>query len=252
MAAEPVPGHGDDDLTVDQLAARVGLTVRTVRAYAARGLLPAPRLVGRTGYYGREHVARLVLVREMLGEGYSLAMIERTLSHAPAGASSTTLALHRALLSPWLPPAPEETTAEALAERAGRPVEPALVQELVALGLVEVDGDRLRVLDPALLTAGLQVVELGVPPQALIAAQTRVIELVREIAETYVGMYRETGWRAFVDAGAPPERLEEVRRTVERLQPAAAQALLASFRTEMAAAVERGMQVELGALPDPG
>jgi DNA-binding transcriptional MerR regulator len=52
--------------------------------------LPPPRLVGRTGYYGREHVVRLVLVREMLAEGYSLAMIERTLSHAPPTASSAT------------------------------------------------------------------------------------------------------------------------------------------------------------------
>ena len=245
MSAEPQSGRTDDDLTVDQLASRVGLTVRNVRAYAARGLLPPPRLVGRTGYYGREHVARLVLVREMLAEGYSLAMIERTLSTAPVTASSTTLALHRALLAPWLPPEPEETTPEELAARAGQSVDPGLTDELVALGLVERDGDRLRVLDPALLTAGLQVVQLGVPARALIAAQARVIELVREIAETYVAMYRETGWRAFVEAGAPPERLEEVRSTVERLQPAAAQALLASFRTEMAAAVERGVQVEV-------
>ena len=30
----------DDELTVDQLAARVGMTVRNVRAYAGRGLIP--------------------------------------------------------------------------------------------------------------------------------------------------------------------------------------------------------------------
>lgn len=251
-AAESLPPRDEDDeLTVDQLAARTGLTVRTVRGYAARGLLPPPRLVGRTGYYGREHVARLVLVREMLAEGYSLAMIERTLSHAPPTASSATLALHRALLTPWLPPDPEEITAAELAVRAGRPQEPALVDALVGLGLVErLEGDRLRVLDPALLTAGLQVVELGVPPQALIRAQARVIELVREIAETYVTMFRETGWRAVVEAGSAPEQLEEVRSTVARLQPAAAQALLASFRTAMATAVEQGVQAELEALGD--
>ena len=74
---------GDAELTVDELAARAGVTVRNLRAYAARGLLPPPRMVGRTGYYGREHVARLLLVREMLAEGYSLAMIERTLASAP-------------------------------------------------------------------------------------------------------------------------------------------------------------------------
>lgn len=225
------------------------MTVRNVRAYAARGLLPPPRLVGRTGWYGPEHVARLVLVREMLAEGYSLAMIERTLAHAPLTASTSTLALHRALLAPWLPPEPEETTEQALSARAGAPVDPALTDELVELGLVERTGEgRLRVLDPALLTAGLQVVDLGVPPRALIAAQTRVIELVREIGETYVAMFMETGWRSFVEGGTTPERLEELTRTVARLQPAAAQALLASFRTEMAAAVEQRVQAELQTL----
>ena len=66
---------GEAELTVDELAARAGVTVRNLRAYAARGLLPPPRMAGRTGYYGREHLARLLLVREMLAEGYSLAMI---------------------------------------------------------------------------------------------------------------------------------------------------------------------------------
>jgi DNA-binding transcriptional MerR regulator len=229
------------------------MTVRNVRAYAARGLLPPPRLVGRTGWYGPEHVARLVLVREMLAEGYTLAMIERTLSGAPATASTATLALHRALLAPWLPPEPEELTDAELAERAGQPVDPSLVDELVELGLVERLGEhRLRVLDPSLLTAGLQVVELGVPPRALIAAQTRVIELVREIADTYVQMFLETRWRSFLDDGAPPESVEEMARTVARLQPAAAQALLASFRTEMAAAVEKSTQAHLRELPGSG
>lgn len=246
MAAEPVSGQSED-LTVDQLAARVGLTVRNVRAYAARGLLPPPRLVGRTGYYGREHVARLLLVREMLAEGYSLAMIERTLSHAPHTASSATLALHRALLTPWLPPEPEEVTAAELAERAGQAEDPDLVYELVAFGLVEVlDDGRLRVLDPTLLAAGLQVMQLGVPPRVLLAAQAEVVDHVREIARTYVTMFVDTAADQLVDA----QRLDEVQGAAARLQAAAAQALLASYRTEMAAAVEQAVQERLAGLDE--
>ncbi|MGY1713301.1 MerR family transcriptional regulator [Geodermatophilus nigrescens] len=250
-AQEQTPGadDGDREFTVDELAARVGITVRNVRAYAARGLLPPPRLVGRTGYYGPEHVARLLLVREMLAEGYSLAVIERTLATAPAIGGSASLALHRALLAPWLPPEPEDTTAGELTARAGVPIDPATVEELVRLGLVErLDGDRLRVTDPSLLTAGLQVMQLGVPPSALITAQARVIELVREIAATYVGMFLETGWRSLVESASPPEQLDRVGDVMSRLQPAAAQALLASFRTEMAAAVSAAVEAELRAL----
>jgi DNA-binding transcriptional MerR regulator len=251
-AGEPAPDEdGDRELTVDELAARVGVTVRNLRAYSARGLLPPPRLVGRTGYYGREHVARLMLVREMLAEGYSLAMIERTLASAPPSASSATLALHRALLAPWLPPEPEIMTGAELAARAAVPEDSALVDRLVHLGLVERLGEsRLRVLDPALLTAGLQVMGLGVPQDDLIDAQTRVNELVREIAQTYVRMFVESGWRALVDEGAPPEQLERARDMVARLQPAAAQALLAAFRTEMATAVEEAVETVLGRLAE--
>jgi DNA-binding transcriptional MerR regulator len=253
-AGPPGPAADDVDLelTVDELAARVGVTVRNLRAYSARGLLPPPRMVGRTGYYGREHVARLLLVREMLAEGYSLAMIERTLASAPATASSATLALHRALLAPWLPADPELISGAELAARAGVPESSELVDRLVALGLVErVEDGELRVLDPALLTAGLQVVQLGVPPDRLIEAQSRVNELVREIARTYVQMFVETGWREFVEAGAPPERMESIRATVARLQPVAAQALLAAFRTEMAGAVQEAVESEISRL-DPG
>jgi len=249
-AATDTPGEdADRELTVDELAARVGVTVRNLRAYSARGLLPPPHLVGRTGYYGREHVARLLLVREMLAEGYSLAMIERTLASAPSTASSATLALHRALLAPWLPPEPETLTGAELAARAGVPEDPALVDRLVGLGLVERIGEgTLRVLDPALLTAGLQVVALGVPPDDLIDAQTQVNAHVREIAQTYVRMFIDSGVQAFVDAGAPPEQLQRIQDTVARLQPAAAQALLAAFRTEMAAAVEESIDSVLSRL----
>jgi DNA-binding transcriptional MerR regulator len=250
-ATDPPGEDADRELTVDELAARVGVTVRNLRAYSARGLLPPPHLVGRTGYYGREHVARLLLVREMLAEGYSLAMIERTLASAPPTASSATLALHRALLAPWLPPEPETLTGAELAARAGVPEDRALVDRLVSLGLVERVGEtELRVLDPALLTAGLQVVALGVSPDDLIDAQTRVNEHVREIAQTYVRMFLDSGWKAFVDAGAPPEQLQRVQDTVARLQPAAAQALLAAFRTEMAAAVEESIESVLSRLAE--
>ena len=49
----------DNDLTIDELARKIGMTVRNVRAHQSRGLLPPPTLRGRTGYYGKEHVARL-------------------------------------------------------------------------------------------------------------------------------------------------------------------------------------------------
>lgn len=238
------------DLTVDQLAARVGMTVRNVRAYAARGLLPPPRLVGRTGYYGQEHVARLTLVRDLLAQGYTLAAVQKAIA-GEAGGDAGSLALHRALMAPWQPEQPQETDLATLAQRAGTDDVEAtrsVARTLAAMGVVELlADDRLRVLDPPLLEAGLRGVRLGLPADALVEAQRQVVELVEQAAALYVGMFRDTVWRDFVAQGAPEQGWPAIASVVEGLQPVAAQALLASFRTAMASAVAAEIEA---ALPD--
>ena len=122
-------------------------------------------------------------------------------------------------------------------------------RELVELGLVErVDDGRLRVLDPALLTAGLQVWRWACRPAALVAAQMRVIEHVREIADLRVDVPRDPLAGLLVDAGAPPEQMERVRETVARLQPAAAQALLAASAPRWPAPCEDAVEAALSRL----
>ncbi len=243
----PAPG-----LTVDQLAARTGLTVRNLRAYAARGLLPPPRLVGRTGYYGDEHVERLALVREMLAEGYTLGKIETTLAGRAGSGSPGALTLHRTLMGPWLPDSPEETDVATLGARAGAGASADVVDELVQMGVVErLEDDRLRVLDPTLLTAGLQVVRLGIPPKDVVAAQQQVVDLVERAAEVYVEMFRDSLWRDFADRGAPRGEWDRMQTLMESLQPVAAQALLASFRTAMASAIAASLSDEIAALDLP-
>src|SRR6185312_10679353 len=75
MSAVPAPDG--DTLTIDELAARTGMTVRTVRFYATEGLLPAPERRGRVAYYDARHRMRLELVRTLQEHGYTLAAIER-------------------------------------------------------------------------------------------------------------------------------------------------------------------------------
>ena len=236
-----------DGLTVDQLAQRVGMTVRNVRAYAARGLLPPPRLVGRTGYYGPAHVARLTLVRDLLAQGYTLAAVQKAVADEPGSDTGGALALHRSLIAPWQPDAPQETDLETLATRAGTgDVEAAeqVAQTLAGMGVLELlDDGQVRVLDPPLLDAGIRGVRLGLPAEALVAAQQQVVELVERAAEIYVAMFRDTVLRDFVEAGMPADGWPKIQGVVEGLQPVAAQALLASFRSAMASAVAQEVDV---------
>ena len=89
--------NGTEELTIDGLAHRVGMTVRNVRAYQSRGLIPPPRLKGRTGYYGPQHVARLELIRDLQAEGFNLASIKRVLERVPGDSVGDVLDFARAV-----------------------------------------------------------------------------------------------------------------------------------------------------------
>src|SRR5687767_15689444 len=85
-----------EELTIDELARRTGMTVRNVRAHQSRGLLPPPAVRGRTGYYGPEHLARIELIRELQAEGFNLEAIRRLLE-STNGSSSEVLRFTRAV-----------------------------------------------------------------------------------------------------------------------------------------------------------
>lgn len=87
-------------LTLDELTERVGMSVRNVRFYTSRGLVPSPVRKGRSGYYGPDHVARLELVRALQGYGYTLAAIEQYVARIPDDAGPGEIALHQSLLAP--------------------------------------------------------------------------------------------------------------------------------------------------------
>ena len=78
MIASPVVA--DEGLSIDELAQRTNVPVRTIREYQTIGLLPQPRRRGRVGVYGEHHVARLALIDRLQQRGYSLAGIRDLLS----------------------------------------------------------------------------------------------------------------------------------------------------------------------------
>src|SRR5438105_13879788 len=106
------------DLTIEQLAAEVGMSVRNIRNHHSRGLLPPPEVRARVGYYNSEHVARLRLIQDLQADGFNLAAIERLLSGSDRLAERL-LGLRRAVTAPFEPEAPEVITAEELQARFG-------------------------------------------------------------------------------------------------------------------------------------
>ena len=87
-------------LTLDELTERVGMSVRNIRFYTTKHLVPPPLRRGRSGYYSADHVARLELVRELQAHGFTLSAIKGYVDRIPDDATPSDVALHLALLTP--------------------------------------------------------------------------------------------------------------------------------------------------------
>jgi len=88
------------ELTIEELATAAGLTVRNVRAYQQRGLLPAVGRDGRRATYGQVHLARLRLVRALHDHGLRLRTIADLLERGTADAELARLS-RQSLTSGW-------------------------------------------------------------------------------------------------------------------------------------------------------
>jgi DNA-binding transcriptional MerR regulator len=75
----PATSNDDLDLTVEELAQRVGTSPRTIRYYIAQGLLPGPGARGKSASYGAEHLVRLRLIRLLSARHLPLAEIQALL-----------------------------------------------------------------------------------------------------------------------------------------------------------------------------
>src|SRR4051794_41694418 len=106
-------------MTLDELTRRVGMSVRNIRFYTTKGLVPPPIRRGRSGYYSLDHVARLELVSELQAHGFTLSAIEKYVARIPHDASPETIALHRTLLAPWMAELPETLTRRDPTRRGG-------------------------------------------------------------------------------------------------------------------------------------
>lgn len=222
----------DEELTIDELAARAGVTVRTVRFYSSRGLLPAPRLRGRLGLYGAEHLARLDLIRELQTLGFTLSAIERHLQRIPEGSSPDELALQRALIAPWTDEHAEELDRHELDRRAGRHLDDELVEHLVELGILQRidDPDKLRLPSPAMLGVGLQILDLGLPLEMLVQAKGIVEQHTAQIATELRELFAANVLRPYVEHGRPEDERERVRAATDQLRPLTIQVLVNGFQ----------------------
>ncbi|MBD0841269.1 MerR family transcriptional regulator [Streptomyces sp. TRM68416] len=215
---------GQLTLTIDELAARAGVTVRTVRFYGTKGLLPPP-VIGprRVGHYGREHLGRLALIEELQQQGMTLAAIERYVQQLPPDLSAQDLAIHRAVVASWAPDTVETVPRAELERRAGRELGDEDVERLAAMGVIEPDGTAFRV-DTGLLRLGVRLLDVPLSQEAILKARGVLMEHSRAAAHELSQLFRgEVSQRA----------AQDVKSLSADMQPLVVQALLTTFQRSL-------------------
>jgi DNA-binding transcriptional MerR regulator len=245
------------DYRIDDLARAAGMTVRNVRAYQERGLLPPPTLRGRTGWYDDGHLARLRLIGGLLERGYTSAHIAEFVANWESGHDlGQTLGLEAALLAPASGEIPELLGIDELVAMFGE-LDPAAIDAAVRMGVIEPEDDsHFRVRSPRLLRAGAELVALGMPllavldlgAQLRLRVQTVATLFVQAVAPAIIGDH-EPGWVPADDD------MERITRLVSELRPLARvvvdEELASALETGIADYVTQWLTAAVDATADP-
>src|SRR3954449_7822245 len=235
----------ENELTIEELASRSGMTVRNIRSHRARGLLPAPEVRDRVGYYGPQHLTRLRMIQELQSEGFNLKGIERLLEQSP-GPAEQFLSFKRALGASFETEEPQTFTSQELTARFGGEDGDALKRAIESGALVPIGDDRFEARVPSLLDAAEGVLAQGVPLDHALAVLSKVQDRCRSVAREFVRLFLEDVWKPFEQAGYPEERWPEVRASLDQLRPLSAQALMGIYQMTMSDEVDAafGKQLE--------
>lgn len=233
-------------LTVDELAARAGVTVRTIRFYSTRGLLPPP-VIGarRVGHYGQDHLSRLALIEELQHQGMTLAAIERYLEQLPPDLSAHDLAIHRAVVASWAPDTAEDMDLAELERRAGRALSGTDLDRLSAMGVItyEEDADVYRV-DLGLLRLGVQLLGVPIAHETILAARTVLLEHTRQAAHELSRLFRDEVWGPYREQESDPEHLAAMKSLSAHMQPMVVQALVTAFQRSLKEELREAFRAE--------
>jgi len=168
---------------MEELAREAGITVRTLRFYRERKLIPPPRREGRIAWYDDHHLARLRTIAALLERGHTLtgiAELSEALDHGRDVADLVGIA-----------PTEEEPvrlTPEELAARFEGEVTAENLAAALDLGYLGTDGEEIVHISRRLLDVSSALVREGIPLAEVLAAGARVREHVDELAQMFADL----------------------------------------------------------------
>jgi DNA-binding transcriptional MerR regulator len=242
-ASRPPEPSRETEYSIDELARAANTTVRNVRAYQDRGLVPPPERRGRVGVYGETHLSRLRIIGQLLARGYTLVSIADLIGAWESGSDlGGLLGLESAVSSPWGDEKPAWLSLPALVQMFGGSFHPSWLTRATALGLLELDGVRFRVSSPRLLSAGAELVKLGIPLDEMLDVLGSLRANVEQASDQMVRLIERHLFEQYGKGLPPASEALRLGATIWKLRPLVEMAVNA----EVARAMERSATQHLG------
>jgi DNA-binding transcriptional MerR regulator len=185
MSETPSTAHAPSTYQIDELARLAATTVRNIRAYQERGILPPPVRQGRVGIYNDAHLAQLRIISQLLGRGYSIANISELFDAQARGQSLNHLiGIDTALTSQWVAQTPTLHDLNDLI--AQLPTAPTAEELTLAfsLGILEpAPHQQVRLNNPVLIQLAIQFMHQGFQLMPLLQLMQRISPCFQMIAE---------------------------------------------------------------------
>jgi len=239
----PLGGH-----RLEELAQLAATTPRNVRAYRERGLLHPPRYQGRIALYDETHLARLRTIAALLERGYSIQNIrELTTAWKQGQKLEHVLGLESAITAPFSAEAAEVVDATELLHALGEAATPAVIARALELKVLALHGAELRAPSPRLLAAGLELIEAGVPLDAILDELSVLRAALDQIARRFVDLAA----RHLVDAhgdAIPRPTDRRLERSIRRVRPVAEVVVEIEFAQSLDREILRELTARLGTL----
>ncbi|RFU88710.1 MerR family transcriptional regulator [Streptomyces triticagri] len=165
-----------------ELAEKAGITVRTLRFYRERKLIPPPRREGRIAWYDEHHLARLRTITALLERGHTLNAIADLTDAFDNGREIGELLG----LGEPTEETPVRLTPQELADRFEGEVTPENLATALELGYVATDGDEIVHISRRLMDVSVALIQEGVPLAAILEAGRRVRVHAEELSDLFI------------------------------------------------------------------
>jgi DNA-binding transcriptional MerR regulator len=251
----PSPAGAPREYRVEELAEAAGITVRTLRFYRERKLLPPPRREGRIAWYSQEHLERLRVIAELLERGHTLGGITELLAAGEEGRDVAELiGLENAIIAPWTDETPVHLSRQELDRSLPGQLDEENTRAAVELGYITVEQDGVTHVSRRLMDATVALVQEGIPLSAVLDVARRTQDCADAIADIFVRLISEQLLGELGGSGrVSADEAHRLTETVQRVRPLGRTVADAQFTLAMDRRVreEYGKALRHRIAPDP-